>query len=119
MYRKITIILIYLLIYSSYSCRKSTEEKPTESCFTQNNFDLVYKFIENQNLKTKSKFLKYGDTKVYLSNDKIITLKKGNNYSKIHRKKGIFSLSTYKTKNIEMKEEANRLFCDLVTKANK
>ncbi|TRX25342.1 hypothetical protein FNW25_09090 [Flavobacterium franklandianum] len=119
MYRKITIILIYLLIYSSYNCRKSTEAKPTESCFTQKNFDLVYKFVENQNIKTKSKFFKYGDTKVYLGNDKIITLEKGNNYSKIHRKKGIFSLSMYKTKNIEMKEEANRLFCDLVTKANK
>jgi hypothetical protein len=54
MHRKTTIILIYLLIYSNYSCRKSTEEKPSESCSTQNNFDIVYKFIENQNKITKT-----------------------------------------------------------------
>ena len=82
-----------------------------ESCFTQNNFDLVYKSIENQNSKTKTKFLKYGDIEVYLSSDTLITLKKENSYSKIYRKRGIFSLEMYKPKNEEMKEEANSLFC--------
>ena len=110
--------MIYLLIYSSYSCRKSTEDNPTKSCFTQDNFDIVYKFIENQNIKTNTKFLKYGDTKVFLSSDTIITLENGNSYSKIHRKKGIFSLEVYKTKSIEMEKEANRLFCVLIDKAN-
>lgn len=117
MYKKA--ILIYLLIYSSYSCKKSTEEKPNESCFTQNNFDIVHKFIENQNSKTNAKFFKYGDTKVYLNCDTLITLVKGNSFSKIYRERGIYSLSIYKPNNIKMKEEANSLFCDLVVRANK
>jgi hypothetical protein len=119
MHRKTSIFLINLLIYSNYSCRKSTEEKPSESCFTQNNFDLVYRFIENQNKITKTKFLKYGKTKVYLTNDTIINLEKGRSFSKIYRKKGILNTEMYEPRNIENVEETNRLFCDLVATANK
>jgi hypothetical protein len=119
MHRKTTIILIYLLIYSNYSCRKSTEEKPSESCSTQNNFDIVYKFIENQNKITKTKFLTYGNTKIYLTNDTIINLEKGSSFSKIFRKKGILNTAMYEPNNIENVEETNRLFCDLVATANK
>ena len=120
MTRKTTLILLSLSIFCNYSCRNSAEEKITESCFTKNNFDKVYEFINNQNIKTKTTFLKYDDIQVCLKGDSEIAFKKdGYTLSKIYREKGIIALQMLESDNNKMEEKTNRIFCELISKATK
>jgi hypothetical protein len=106
--------LFYILIFSTLSCKEKSEEKLFKSCFTMDNFDLVYEYIEIQNKTTNSNFQKYGEFEVLLRKDSLITLVKGNSVTKIFRNKGIVPIQMYKPTSDKMKVDANHLFCELV-----
>lgn len=117
MIKKLFLFLLSLSILAALNCKKSEQNQRVIECYTKNNFDKVYEFIEKENFKTKSVFLKLDEIEIYLKNDNEIVFKKnGYSFSKIHRDKGVISLPILKSQNERVRNETNLLFCALLSK---
>jgi hypothetical protein len=84
-------------------------------CFTTDNFDSVYSFIQSQLATSKSEFYIVEKTEIHLTNDQEITFKSnGYTFSKVNREKGIISLAKYKADNDKAQLKSNQLFCKIL-----
>jgi hypothetical protein len=87
----------------------------SNNCFSENNFDKVYKYINEQINVTGTAYYLYSGYEVYLSNPVEIRLKK-NNYTLavIHKQKAIFSLAIKQGNSNAIVKEANNVFCKIL-----
>ena len=99
---------------------ETLKKKTSKICFSNENFDTVYKFIKTQTLKNQSEFYLFDDTEIYINNtDELSFKKKGYTLSKINKERGIFSLAMHKGQNDKLVLKANELFCKLLSESKK
>ena len=120
MYLKKSITILFLIISLNSSCNGIIEKSENEMCFTNENFDTVYKFIKTQTIKNQSDFYLYDEIEIYINSIDELSLKKnGYTLSKINKKSGIFSLAMHKGQNDKLALKANQLFCKLLSEATR
>lgn len=120
MYLKKSITILFLIISLNSSCNDNIEKSENEMCFTNKNFDTVYKFIKTQTIKNQSDFYLYDDIEIYINGvDELSFKKNGYTLSKINKERGIFSLAMYKVQNDKLVLKANDLFCKLLSEASR
>jgi hypothetical protein len=59
----IPIVFVILCLY--YSCNKSIEKNTKETCFSEENFEVVYQFIKTQTKKNRTPFYLYEGVEIY------------------------------------------------------
>ena len=89
-----------------------------ENCFSEDNFKLVYQYINKIIITEERSFFKYSDYNIYLVSDKEIVIKKnGWTIAKIKQDEGIVALAMRKADNDRQLNAANKIFCKLLSDA--
>lgn len=102
------------------SCNGSTGNNSMVDCFTTDNFDSVYSFIQSQLATSKSEFYIVEKTEIHITNDQEIRFKSnGYTFSKVNREKGIISLPKYKPNNDKTQLISSQLFCKILSEVSK
>ena len=87
----------------------------TESCYSEENFETVYKFVEDQIKKSEENFYSFKSCQLFLMDGEVIAIKQKNwTESIIHREKGIYSLAKELKANQRHVKKAHEIFCELV-----
>lgn len=96
-----------------------------DTCFSKINFDIVYKYIEEQIKTNNTKFYIYNNSKkyksiyyeFYLKDTTNIYIKdnKSTTLAVISKEKGIYSLVIWGNKR--MVDKCHQMFCDVLSKA--
>ena len=91
---KVVLILVTMALFSNWACKSQQEQTQEEDCFTVNNFEKVFNYVDKQIATSDSTFFVFEEYEVYLDKEqKEISLKKsGYTHSKIN-KKGVYSLN--------------------------
>lgn len=94
----------------------------TAYCYSEENFEIVYKFIEDQIQKGEKEFYSFQGYQLFIIGGEMITIKQSDwSQSVIHKEKGIYSLAKSLKSNQKHVEKASAIFCkilDLQEKAN-
>lgn len=110
---------LLILIIVNISCNGSTGNNSKVDCFTTDNFDRVYSFIQSQLATNKSEFYVVEKTEIHLANDQEISFKSnGYTFSKVNREKGIISLPKYKADNDKAQLKSSQLFCKILSEVS-
>lgn len=90
-----------------------------DNCFSKNNFEKVYKYIDSRITSSNSTFFKFDNYEIYLHGPAEIIFKK-NEYTLAwaNKEKGIVSLAKNNTDNKKIVTHINILFCKLFSLAN-
>jgi len=111
---------LLILIVMNTSCNGSTGNNSMVDCFTTDNFDSVYSFIQSQLATSKSEFYIVEKTEIHITNDQEIRFKSnGYTCSIVNREKGIISLPKYKADNDKAQLKSSQLFCKILSEVNK
>jgi len=99
----------------------STNNQQQNNCFSKENFQKVYGYIENKINEDGSSFFVFKEYEVHITKkEEIISIKKnGYTLSKIEVEKGIYSLNKSEKQNKKMVNLTHNIFCELLSIANK
>jgi hypothetical protein len=87
----------------------------TDNCFSEDNFDSLYKFIVEKISAAKTTYYLHSGYEIHVGGPAELRFKKDHyTLAVIHRKKGIFSLAIKQADNDKIMKEVNRLFCELI-----
>jgi hypothetical protein len=86
-----------------------------ENCFSEYNFDRLYRFIAEKVSAAKTTYYLYWGYEIHVSGPAELRFKKDHyTLAVIHREKGISSLAIKQTDNDKIMKEVNRVFCELI-----
>ena len=107
------IATIIILSISMFSCFNN---KKDESCFSENNFEKVYQYLNNEITAQELSFYIHDEYEIHLFDKNEIKIKQnGWTLAIIRKEKGIFALAKLKSDNEKQLMKANKIFCQLVT----
>ena len=106
------IATIIILSISMFSCFNN---KKDESCFSENNFEKVYQYLNNEIAAQELSFYIHDEYEIHLFGETEIKIKQnGWTLAIIRKEKGIFALAKLKSDNEKQLMKANKIFCQLV-----
>jgi len=91
--------------------------KKDENCFSENNFEKVYQYINNEITAQELSFYIHDEYEIHLFDENEIKIKQnGWTLAIIRKEKGIFTLAKLKSDNEKQLIRANKIFCELIAK---
>lgn len=112
--------LILLLGLASCNDKNAKYSEKAESCFSKVNFDIVYKYLDDQIKKGNKTFYEYDSLKLILTDTTEISFKKDfYTLAKINQTQGIVSLAKAKRDNDIVLNETEHMFCEILLLAKK
>lgn len=114
------LILINLMFLTfAVSEHRTTNESnvPTmnHTCYSEANFETVYKFVEDQIKKSEEDFYSFKSCQLFLMDGEVIAIRQKNwTQSMIHTERGIYSLAKELNANQRHVKKAHEIFCELV-----
>ena len=110
------IATIIVLSISMFSCFNN---KKDESCFSENNFEKVYQYLNNEITAQELSFYIHDEYEIHLFDENEIKIKQnGWTLAIIRKEKGIFALAKLKSDNEKQLMKTNKIFCQLVTEVD-
>lgn len=114
MRRYLVIIILSLFLFS---CSK--KKNHNKNCFSNTNYELVYKYIKNEIEIRQQSHFENNEYDLYLiDKNEIKVYKEKTLIGNIRNDKGIFSIAIYKSNNEKLTIEMNNLFCSLISEIN-
>jgi hypothetical protein len=114
MMKTISLLFIIMTLFGNRSSIAQKEPKKETNCFSKENFELVYQYINNQIKSNNINLYTIDEYKVSLEeNPKRIRLKRNEYTVALIYEKGIYSLNKSKKGNERGVIEANQVFCKL------
>lgn len=116
----IKLVMLLLLNIAPLEPEKTEQEhslakENTASCFSEANFESVYKFLEDQIKIGNKEFFSFDDNKLYVEDGMQIVIKEENyTLAIIHKEHGISSLSKVLSDNQNLVKKAHQIFCKLL-----
>lgn len=119
---KIILSVLLIIITSSVKYDQPTTMNKEVSCFSETNFDIVYRYLQEQIRKADKNYYVHGNRALYVLNSpetygkEIILTDKGYTYTlaAINKEKGIFALAKMLEDNKRLVQEANQIFCEIL-----
>jgi hypothetical protein len=116
------IIFITISILASFMECNSKNDQQQNNCFSEENFQKVYEYVNEQINKAETEFISFSGYDIYLDFEKtrILVKEKEKNYTlSIIEKTDIYSLIKSAKGNERMVKTAHKLFCELLANALK
>jgi len=111
-----------MLLFGLASCnnKNTINTEKAESCFSKVNFDIVYKYLDDQIKKGNKTFYEYDSLKLFLTDTTEISFKKDfYTLAKINQTTGVVSLAKAKRDNDIVLKETDHIFCEILLLAKK
>ena len=115
----ITFIMLLLLNITPLHPKKYENENILAmgniSCFSETNFESVYKFLENEIKQGDKGFYVFEGNKLYVKEGMQIVIKEDSfTLAIIHKKQGVYSLAKVLSDNQHLVKKAHEIFCSIL-----
>jgi len=104
--------------HTSMNNAKTPNTEKINTCFSKENFDRVYKYIDD-NIKNENNIhYQYDNYELYLTSTTEISFNKdGYTLAKVAKEQGFVSLAKRKKDNDRILKEANQVFCKILSES--